>query len=268
MSVLAEIIAHKQVEVAHRRELIPARQLEQSIYFDAPTVSLVKYLQRADKVGIIAEIKRASPSRGVINQYISVAEVSVGYMQAGASALSILTDEKYFRGSLTDLQTARSFNYCPILRKDFIISEYQIIEARSAGADAVLLIAAALSPTRLAELARFAHSLGLETLLEVRERSELPDNWEHISAVGVNNRNLNDFSVTLETSLGLLEHLPAELCKVAESGISDAKGLRQLRRAGYQGFLMGTAFMQHSRPQDACAALIREINANTLDCAV
>lgn len=261
MSFLAEIIAHKKIEVAERRALVPVRQLEQSIYFDAPTVSLVKYLQRPDKSGIIAEIKRASPSQGVLNQYISVAEVSLGYMQAGASALSVLTDEKYFRGSLADLQTARSFNYCPILRKDFIIDEYQLIEARAAGADAVLLIAAALTPTQLQTLAQQARALGLETLLEIHERQELPENLSDILAIGVNNRNLADFTVSLETALSLAQELPSDLCKVAESGISQATAIRLLRAAGYQGFLIGTAFMRHSRPQEACAALIQELRA-------
>ena len=261
MNILDKIVAHKKQEVAQRRELIPAPKLAQSLYYDAPTVSLNKYLRRPDKAGIIAEIKRASPSKGVINQYISVEEISLGYMQAGASALSVLTDQKFFQGSLEDLQTARAFNYCPILRKDFIIDEYQIIEARAAGADAVLLIAAILEPVQIKQLAAFAASLGLEVLLEIHARAELPDNLENISVIGVNNRNLTDFTVDVAASLALAEILPAEICKVSESGISDAATICRLRAAGFQGFLIGEAFMKHSRPHEACADLIRQVQA-------
>lgn len=272
MSVLAEIIAHKQIEVAQHRALVPVRQLEQSVYFTAPTVSLVQHLQRATAngaSGIIAEIKRAAPSQGVLNPTICVAEVSTGYIQAGASALSVLTDEKYFQGSLEDLRTARRFNPAhPILRKDFIIDEYQLLEARAAGADVVLLIAAALSPTQIQTLARQARALGLETLLEIRQCAEVPDNLEYISALGVNNRNLSDLQIHLDTALELAAHLPPDLCKVAESGLSQAATIRRLREVGYQGFLIGTAFMRHPRPQDACAALVKQLGSQKLDASI
>jgi len=261
MTILDEIIAHKQREVAERKSLYPIRLLEKTPYFHTPCVSLRAYLKRADKSGIIAEIKRKSPSKGMINQYLSVEEVSIGYMQAGASALSVLTDHKYFGGSNEDLLVARQMNYCPILRKEFIIDEYQIVEARSIGADAILLIAAALYPDELKKLAAFAASLGLEVLMEVHDQQELDRSLnEHIHLVGVNNRNLKDFSVDIHTSLELAPHIPEEFVKVAESGLSDPAQLIRLREAGYEGFLMGQRFMESGNPARACREFILELN--------
>jgi indole-3-glycerol phosphate synthase len=258
--ILDEIIAHKRNEVAARKELYPTKLLEQSPYFEAPCVSLRQYVTRPDLHGIIAEIKRRSPSQGDIHPYVDVERVSIGYMQAGASALSILTDEKYFGGSAADLTLARRLNYCPILRKDFIVEEYQLIEARSIGADAVLLIAAALSPAEIEMLARRAHELGLEVLLEVHDREELDRNLhENIDLVGVNNRNLKDFTVDINTSLELAELIPDSFVKVAESGLSDPKEVVRLRQAGYRGFLMGQRFMETSEPHKACARFIGEL---------
>src|SRR5689334_188395 len=194
MNILDEIIAYKKKEVADRKELYPVKLLEQSHYFATQPVSLKKYIQRDDLSGIIAEIKRKSPSKGVINPHVSVERTSIGYMQAGASALSVLTDTNFFGGSNDDLMTARKFNFCPILRKDFTIDEYQIVEAKSIGADAILLIAAALPPARVKELAAFAHSFGLEVLLEVHNEEELNANLDaQADLIGVNNRNLKTF---------------------------------------------------------------------------
>ena len=170
-NILDQIVAHKREEVAKRKEIYPVKLLEQSIYFNTPTVSLSKYLRRPDKLGIIAEFKRRSPSKGDINPYASVEEVSIGYMQAGASALSVLTDTHFFGGKNEDLTEARKFNYCPILRKDFVIDEYQIIEARSIGADAILLIAACLEKAEIKSLAALAQSLGLEVLIEIHNEA-------------------------------------------------------------------------------------------------
>lgn len=259
-TILDEIIATKHKEVESRKELYPVKLLEQSLFFSAPTVSMSEYLRRPDKVGIIAEIKRRSPSKGIINQHISVETLSVGYMQAGASALSVLTDQKFFGGSLEDLKKARAFNYCPILRKDFIVDEYQIVEARSAGADVILLIAAALSSKRVAELAGVARSLGLETLLEVHSAEELRSHLcENVDIVGVNNRDLRTFEVSTSLAEQLVNVIPKEMCAVAESGISDAQTLLRLKRAGYLGFLVGEAFMRHGRPDEACQRFIQEV---------
>jgi indole-3-glycerol phosphate synthase len=260
MDILEEIIATKYKEVEERKALYPVKLLEKSIYFEGPTVSLKKYVTRADKSGIIAEIKRKSPSKGVINPYVSVERTSIGYMQAGASALSVLTDSKYFGGSSDDLITARKFNFCPILRKDFTVDEYQIIEAKSIGADAILLIAAALEPKKLKHLAQVAHSLNLEVLLEVHNREELDANLDAgADLIGVNNRNLKTFVTDINLSAVLAPLIPNQFVKVSESGIENAHTVIELKRHGYQGFLMGQNFMQHSRPEQACQEFINEL---------
>jgi len=259
MNILQKIMAHKAKEVEERKALYPTRLLEKSIYFDTPVVSLCKYLQREDKSGIIAEFKRRSPSKGVINSYASVERVSIGYMQAGASALSVLTDEQFFGGSNNDLKEARKFNFCPILRKEFILDEYQLVEARSIGADAVLLIAECLEKEQLARLAKTAKSLGLEVLMEIHSSDQLDKLTPDIDAVGVNNRNLEDFSVSLATSLEMAGQLPAEVVKVSESGLNDPNAVVELRQAGYQGFLIGEHFMRHAEPGKACKEFIERI---------
>ena len=260
MNILDEILAKKKDEVEERKALYSVKLLEQSIHFETRIVSLKKYLLRPDKSGIIAEIKRKSPSKGVLNRNISIERTSIGYMQAGASALSILTDNTFFGGSADDLKTARKFNFCPILRKDFIIDEYQIVEAKSIGADVVLLIAAALDASRLKQLAEFAKSLGMETLLEVHNEDELHRALnEHIDLVGVNNRDLGTFEVSLDTSRKLASMIPDNFIKVAESGISGPEEVLDLKEHGYSGFLMGERFMKHSRPEKACAEFIESL---------
>lgn len=252
MNILEKIIAHKKNEVAEKSSLVPTKLLEKSIYFDSQVVSMKKYITRADKTGIIAEFKRKSPSKGDINPSASVETVTIGYMQAGASALSILTDKEFFGGKNEDLTLARKFNFCPILRKDFIIDEYQIIEAKSIGADCILLIAAALEPKRLKKLAAFAQSLGLEVLMEVHDGEELEKTLnEHLDLVGVNNRSLKTFEVSLETSFGLVDKIPSEFIKISESGISQPETLFELKKAGFDGFLIGENFMKSSRPHQA-----------------
>jgi len=216
-------------------------------------------LKRPDLLGVIAEIKRRSPSKGTINEFIDIESVSIGYMQAGASALSILTDEKFFGGSSKDLMTARSFNFCPILRKDFVVDEYQVIEAKSIGADVVLLIAAALTTEEMTKLSKQAHSLGLEVLVEVHSQEELKAvPFSEVDVIGVNNRDLKTFEVDMQLSLKLLPEIPGELVKISESGIENPKDLVQLKQAGFDGFLIGGRFMKESRPQDACKAFIQE----------
>ncbi len=261
MDILKTIIAHKQKEVAARKELYPIKLLEKSIYYESPTVSLKKYIQREDKSGIIAEIKRKSPSKGIINAHISVERTSIGYMQAGASALSVLTDHEFFGGSSEDLTTARKFNFCPILRKDFTIDEYQIIEAKSIGADAILLIAANLEPKRLKELAIFSHALKLEVLMEVHNEEELQINIEApVDLIGVNNRDLKTFKTDIEVSKRLASQIPDHVVKVSESGIDSPATIMELKKYGFEGFLMGQNFMQHSRPEKAAKDFIAELN--------
>jgi indole-3-glycerol phosphate synthase len=260
MTILDEIIAHKKKEVEERKSLYPVKLLEKSIYFPSPTVSLKRYIQRPDKSGVIAEIKRKSPSKGVLNKNVSIERTSIGYMQAGASALSILTDNKFFGGSNEDLTTARKYNFCPILRKDFTIDEYQIIEAKSIGADAILLIAAALEPKTAEKLATFAHSLGLEVLLEVHDEEELKQSLDvDADLVGVNNRSLKTFEVSVDVSKRLAALIPSNKVKVSESGLSDPAVIGDLKKFGYEGFLIGETFMKHGRPEEIAMEFIRQI---------
>lgn len=259
MNILDQIIAHKRKEVADRKALYPTALLERSTFFASPTVSFRKYLLREDKHGIIAEFKRRSPSKGWINQYGNISKVSVSYMQAGASALSVLTDEQFFAGKSEDLTEARRFNYCPILRKDFVMDEYQLVEARSIGADAVLLIAEVLEKEEVKHLAEFARSLGLEVLMEVHSASQLEKLCDAVSVVGVNNRNLETFEVDLETSVALAQRIPSEFVRISESGIHSAEQAAYLHRHGFNGFLIGEQFMKTSNPGKACAKFVREL---------
>jgi indole-3-glycerol phosphate synthase len=260
MNILDKIIDYKRKEVEERKSLYPVKLLQQSIYFDSQPVSMSRYVQREDLTGIIAEFKRKSPSKGVINAYASVERTTLGYMQAGASALSVLTDKPSFGGSNDDLTVARKFNFCPIIRKDFTIDEYQIIEAKSIGADAILLIAAVLNPTQTKSLCEFAQSLGMEVLLEVHDEDELTQSLDAgANLIGVNNRNLRTFEVSIDVSKRLAPFIPAGVVKVSESGISNPETIIELRQYGYQGFLMGESFMRHGRPDKAAREFVNAL---------
>lgn len=262
MNILHKILAFKEKEVAERKSFYPEKLLEQSTFFKSKPVSMVKYLNRPDKSGIIAEIKKKSPSKGIINPYVSVERTSIGYMQAGASALSVLTDKEFFGGKNEDLTLARRFNFCPIIRKDFIIDEYQVLESKSIGADAILLIAAALAPAKLKQLAQFARSFDMEVLLEVHNEKELMNNLDAgANMIGINNRNLETFEVDVDHSIRLSALIPEGFVKVSESGINDPATIIRLKSYGFKGFLMGEHFMQDSRPERACAAFIEELRA-------
>lgn len=258
-TILETIIAHKRKETAERQSLYPLKLLEKSLFFPEQPVSLRAYLQREDQEGIIAEFKRRSPSKPQINLYAEAEPTTLAYMQAGASALSVLTDEYFFGGKTADLEAARRVNYCPILRKDFIVNEYQVIEAKSIGADAILLIAAVLSPAEVKKLSGLAFSLGMEVMLELHNEEELDRVVEGINIVGVNNRNLSDFSVSIERSLELAPLLPSECTLVSESGIHSARQVIELREAGFSGFLIGEKFMKTADPGKACTQFIQEI---------
>jgi indole-3-glycerol phosphate synthase len=260
-TILQEILDHKKVEVADRRTKVSIHQLEQSPFFKRETISLKQSVADPNKSGIIAEIKRKSPSKGVIHPNVSVEEISVGYARAGASAFSILTDTKFFGGTNEDIITARKLNTCPILRKDFIIDEYQIVEARSIGADAILLIAAALSPSRLKQLRSFATSLQLEVLMEVHDEQELRDNIDSSpDLVGVNNRDLKSFKVDVQLSKSLAPMIPDSIIKVSESGIESPQLIIELASYGFKGFLIGQRFMENGKPEEAARAFIQELN--------
>jgi len=260
MNVLDKIMEHKLKEVSENKKLFPVQTLERSNYFERDIISLKKELLRIDKVGIISEFKRKSPSKGVINSCATVDETSVGYMEAGASALSILTDTEFFGGSNTDLTIARTLNECPILRKDFIFDEYQIIESKSIGADVILLIAAMLDSVKLKSLCSFAHSLGLEVLMEVHNEEELRNNIEtDIDLIGVNNRNLKTFELSIDISRQLASQIPDSIIRISESGIDSAETIVELKKFGYQGFLMGQTFMQSSDPKTEAANFIGQL---------
>ncbi|MGQ0829373.1 MAG: indole-3-glycerol phosphate synthase TrpC [Bacteroidota bacterium] len=264
MNILDKIILNKEREVTERKSQFPTGLLEQSPLFNRTTISFKKELLREDRVGVIAEFKRKSPSKGVINDHVTVEETTSGYIKAGASALSILTDLEYFGGSSEDLTVARKVNECPVLRKDFIIDEYQIIEAKSIGADVILLLANVLSSKQIRQFAQFAKTLGLESLLEIRDKEELKSINEFIAAVGVNNRNLKDFQVNLSQSFDLVSLIPNDFVKISESGIGAAKTIHELKAVGYRGFLMGETFMKQPEPGKACADFIKEVNEYNL----
>lgn len=259
MNILEKIIAQKRKETEERKRLYPLELLEKSLHFSAPSVSLKQYVLRPDKSGIIAEFKRRSPSKGDINPYAEVEKISIGYMQAGASALSVLTDKTFFGGSNEDLKTARKFNYCPILRKDFVVDEYQLYEAKAIGADAVLLIAAVLSQDEISRFTKLAHALGLEVLLEFYNEKELEKYVDEADLIGINNRNLKNFTVDFEHAIRMAEKLPTGSIKVAESGIQLPEDVIKLKNAGFEGFLIGELFMRAVAPETACRDFIRNL---------
>ncbi|MBW8684121.1 indole-3-glycerol phosphate synthase TrpC [Chitinophaga rhizophila] len=258
-NILTEIVAHKRIEVAALKQQRSVEVLEQAAWFKRPTLSMAQFLQDPAKTGIIAEFKRRSPSKGVINGTATVQDVTTAYARCGASALSVLTDEKFFGGTSEDLQQARTLNHIPVLRKDFIVDEYQIIEAKAIGADVILLIAECLTKQEVAHLAQFAHNLGLEVLLEVHSGDQLEKVTDHIQSVGVNNRDLTTFNVDFNRSCELAPQIPAGKCKVAESGISNTDAIITLKQAGFQGFLIGENFMKQDSPARAFEQFVTEL---------
>ena len=258
MNILDKIVAEKRVEVKDRRGITPVAVLEKMELFSRPVLSLRKFLLDETKTGIIAEFKRRSPSKGLINGEADVVAVTKAYTEGGASGLSVLTDTRFFGGSTEDLMHAR-VNQVPILRKDFIIDEYQILEARAMGADVILLIAACLTPAEVKTLAAFAKSLQLEVLLELHDEAEL----EHISPdtklVGINNRNLKTFEVDIERSLRMARQLPDDAIRIAESGISSPANIRLFRENGFHGFLIGENFMKEKDPGKAFQQFVRTL---------
>jgi len=261
MNLLEEIVSFKRLEIERCREKHPAVILEKSKMFDRIPLRLTEFITDKDRMGIIAEFKRKSPSRGIINSNSTVEEVTTGYFRSGASGLSILTDMEFFGGSLADLKRARLLNPIPILRKDFILDEYQITEARAAGADAILLIAAILRPERARKLAEIARSLNLQVVLEVHELGEIDHLNEFVDIIGVNNRDLRTFTVDTERSVELACAIPPGIIKISESGISSPVIIRRLKNCGYQGFLIGESFMRSPEPAKAFSDFVQLIMA-------
>jgi indole-3-glycerol phosphate synthase len=237
---------------------MPVKELEKSRLFSRTVFSLKKSLRDASRTGIIAEFKRRSPSKGVINAGASVERVTAAYAQYGASAISVLTDTISFGGSPEDLMRAR-INPLPVLRKDFIIDEYQILEARAMGADAILLIAACLRPEETKRLAGFAATAGLEVLLEIHQESELEHLCDAVDVIGINNRDLRTFEVDINRSIELANKLPAGRVVIAESGIHDVETICRLKFAGFNGFLIGEQFMKEPDPAVAFASFVDQL---------
>ena len=261
MNILDKIVFDKRKEVELRKALIPTSQLEASVLFNRPTHSLSKAL-RTSSSGIIAEHKRRSPSKAEINYKLNVQDVAVGYENAGVCGMSVLTDGKYFGGSLDDLIIARSSCQLPILRKEFVIDEYQILEAKAYGADVILLIAAILTKDNIKSLSEFAKSLQLDVLLEVHNEEELHKSiMPSLDMLGVNNRDLKTFNVSLETSKLLSDFIPDEFVKVSESGISSIEAIKELQPYGYKGFLIGENFMKTDNPGKSATQFIKNINS-------
>jgi indole-3-glycerol phosphate synthase len=258
MNILDEIIAKKKQEIVSRKNTTSLSDLESRPLFSREVLSLKDFLLDDTKTGIIGEFKRRSPSKGIINSKADVYAVTSGYVSHGASALSILTDSDFFGGSSEDLIRSRG-NKVPILRKDFIIDEYQIVESKAIGADAVLLIASCLNPGEVRKLSQFAKKLGLEVLLEVHNEKELQHICEETDLVGVNNRDLKTFTVDINLSVALSNKIDPEKIKIAESGISNPDTVCHLKKFGFRGFLIGEVFMKEADPAIAFASFVNQL---------
>lgn len=259
MNILDKIVSRKKEEIADAKANISIRNLEQTNFFNRTTFSVSKNIKAKGSSGIIAEFKRQSPSKGIINNKADVVEVVKGYENAGVVASSILTDTDFFGGNKNDLVQARTEVNIPLLRKDFMIDEYQFIEAKNWGADIVLLIAAILTPLQVKTFTDLAQNLGLEVLLELHGEEELNHVYHKVNMVGINNRNLKTFEVDVEQSIRMAEKLGRDFIKVAESGISNIDTLKHFRTNGFEAFLIGENFMKTENPALACKDFIGQI---------
>lgn len=259
MNILDQIVAAKYCETEERKLLVPVRILEKSIYFYEPVRSLKEHICATGSSGIIAEFKRRSPSAGIINEEASPQKMAIEYENAGCSAISVLTDNEFFGGSSEDLSEVRKSVKIPVLRKDFIVDEYQIIESRAIGADAILLIAEIHSVQRLYELFRFAVSVGLEVLIEVHDKASIDKIPHDAEIIGINSRDLTSFSVNSGEMATMVKLVPRNPVKVAESGIRSADNYIGLKKSGFNAFLIGEHFMRSPEPGEACRKFVEEI---------
>ena len=259
MTILDKIIANKKMELSSLKRSTSLDVLEKSKFFTRNTISLGESILNGGKTGIIAEFKRKSPSKGIINSHASAVDVAAGYFREGASGVSVLTDSKYFGGSSADLTAVRENNLFPVLRKDFIIDEYQVIESKAIGADAILLIASVLNKKEIFDMSHLARSIGLEVLLEIHEQNELEMVNQYVNFIGVNNRNLKTFEVDIHTSEEIAGKIPGDFLKISESGISSPAVIKILRQCGYNGFLIGESFMCTPDPVKAFSGFVKEI---------
>ena len=257
-NILDKIVDQKRIEIAEKQKNYSIEDFKKSEHFLKPVLSAKASILDESKSGIIAEFKRKSPSKGFINENAVVKEVVSGYEKYGASVVSVLTDEHFFGGSFNDLYEAKNVLNIPVLRKDFIVDEYQVYETKAIGADLMLLIAECLTKDEVYNLAKKAKEIGLEILLELHSEDQLEKVNEYIDLIGINNRNLKNFEVDIEKSKQILKQLPSDLIKVAESGISDPKTVKELRQAGFQSFLIGENFMKAEDPTTAFKQFVKE----------
>ncbi|GGE16518.1 indole-3-glycerol phosphate synthase TrpC [Psychroflexus salis] len=260
MHILDQIIAFKTKEVAQRKLLKSVDLLQKEEGFQQVKRSISAHILKQE-IAIIAEFKRKSPSKQNINLHADPKQVALGYENAGVSGISVLTDYHFFGGSFQDLQAVKASVNIPILQKDFIIDVYQIFEAKAAGADFILLIAAILTQNQIHEFAKLAQDLDLEVLVEIHAENELQKAIsKYVNLIGVNNRNLKTFEVDLEQSMQLVNQIPKDFIRVSESGISSTTAVQKLKNAGFQAFLMGENFMKTQEPGKTCKAFINQIN--------
>ena len=257
-TILDEIVSQKRIEILEKQKTQSIESFRNSENFLLPVKSAKASILDKSKSGIIAEFKRKSPSKGFINKDANVKEVVSGYEKYGASVVSVLTDEQFFGGSFDDFQQAKEVLNIPVLRKDFIVDEFQVYETKAIGADLMLLIAECLTKDEVYHLAKTAKEIGLEVLLELHSEDQLEKVNEFIDLIGINNRNLKNFEVDIEKSKQILKQLPTDLIKVAESGISHPKTVKELRQAGFQAFLIGENFMKADNPSQAFEQFVKE----------
>ncbi len=260
-NILEKIVKFKRKEVIYQAQNKSLAELEKSDYFDKPCISTKKFILDPYKKGIIAEFKRRSPSKGIINDKSKVAEVVQAYEKFGASCISILTDEEFFGGSISDLQTTKEIVNIPVLRKEFIVNEYQIYQTKAIGADLILLIAEVLTQKEIKQFARTAKKIGLEVLLELHSKDQLDKICEEVDIVGINNRDLKTFQVDLDQSIRISKKIPDQFVKIAESGISSTEDLIKLKTAGFDGFLIGENFMKEVSPAEAFENFTKQMSA-------
>lgn len=262
-NILTEIVAERKNAVKQLKSILPVETWEMMPLFEKKCNSLKKSLNDRKKTGIIAEFKRASPSKGIINDKADIFDVVLSYQLNNASAVSILTEPIFFKGSNDDILEIASSLTIPILRKDFIVDEYQIFESKALGADVILLIAACLSKKEVKQFASVAKNLGLEILLEIHNEEELDHVCDEVDFVGVNNRNLKTFQVDVQTSFDLIQKIPSSKPAISESGISDVETIVTLKQAGFKGFLIGENFMKQPNPAIAFAEFVEQLKATT-----
>ena len=259
MKILDKIVEDKKIEINKLLSNSSISKLENSHLFSRKCISLKESIKNNNS-GIICEFKRRSPSNQNINYISSLSDVVSGYEEAGAAGLSILTNKEYFDGDTQDIIDIRDISNLPILRKEFIISEYQVIEAKSIGSDAILLIASILSEEEIMGYSSLAKSIGLEVLLEIHSEDELYKiSGDDIDIVGVNNRNLDTLEIDLNNSIELYGKVPSKFVKISESGISEVESILKLKEVGYNGFLIGEKFMKTNNPMESAYDFIKKI---------